>query len=742
MARAATLCLLSIISASLSTVHAEELTDTPVTRVVELLRALAQQVEKDFKEEESLYQDFVCWGKSIIKQKTASNAASESRINELETSIADLQAGRQELTTERADRERDIADLAEDLENTTAMRNRDHEDFMVAKDEMTAAIQAIEAAIDVLGDVTKAHNGSVLLAIRTRFGNAEKGGVAALTNQQALLHRAAELGGRFLEKADAKFLDHILLGEVPKVDWKKLNRKANFKMSYKARSVKIVSILNKMLDTFTENLQDAEKRDADALAEYKLLSDAKEKQLDSVRDALGAMEFEKSKRGMSLQESQEEVNALKEHIESDARFIEQTRKVLEEKANSWRVRSELRTGELAAINEAIHVLSNNHSRDVFEESFASQGNFLQVKQMMRKGRMHLSHKAAEALKDAALRSGDKRLLELASDLGKKASSSQQFDLVIRGIDTMLNTLHHEEDKDLDAKQTCEQDRMGATRDAIEMSRGIDDITSIITEESTTVSDCKRKLRELEAERSKTNATVEEARQNRAREHLAWVKANNDDEEAATIIQNAIDVLSRFYVAKDNDVALVQDARQPVQGMAAGAAPPPPPPTWEGGYGGKTGEAHGIIAILEMIREDILKDRRDAATDEESSEAEFKAFEADSLEHTKLLFQEEKRTGEDLGRARDARVNQEKQRRSVKRSLDNLLGTIKAVNPHCEYYEVNFKIRRRNRLIEIDGLTRTKAILSGGIFDEAVSNDREIKPGDAASAVFLQRYVLK
>merc|ERR1719158_2391961 len=105
----------------------------------------------------------------------------------------------------------------------------------------------------------------------------------------------------------------------------------------------------------------------------------------------------------------------------------------------------------------------------------------------------------------------------------------------------------------------------------------------------------------------------------------------------------------------------------------------------------------------MIREDILKDRNDAAADEKNSEDEFRAFETDSKEHTKLLSEEEKRTGEDLGRARDAKVSEVRQRRSVKRSLENLLGMIKAVNPHCEYYEVNYKIRRRNRQIEIDGL---------------------------------------
>ena len=56
---------------------------------------------------------------------------------------------------------------------------------------------------------------------------------------------------------------------------------------------------------------------------------------------------------------------------------------------------------------------------------------------------------------------------------------------------------------------------------------------------------------------------------------------------------------------------MQKSKQPVTGMDAGDAPPPPPPTWEGGYGGKTGESQGIVAIMEMVYEDIVKDRKDA-----------------------------------------------------------------------------------------------------------------------------------
>merc|ERR1719218_247397 len=124
---------------------------SPVTRVVELLKGLSKQVEEEGKVEEGLYEDFVCWGKSIINQKTASNAAAETRIDELEAYIADLDSGRVELTSERADLEKEIAELMSDMETATANRKKENADFEDAKKEMTQAINALKSAIDTLG---------------------------------------------------------------------------------------------------------------------------------------------------------------------------------------------------------------------------------------------------------------------------------------------------------------------------------------------------------------------------------------------------------------------------------------------------------------------------------------------------------------------------------------------------------------------------------------------------------------
>jgi len=715
------LCILGLLAVGVSGTSL-----SPVTRVVELLKGLADQTEKEGKVEEGLFEDYVCWGKSIVNQKTASNAAAEARIDELETYIADLDSGRIELTSERGDLEKDIAELMADMESATALRKKENSDFEDAESEMNQAISALKSAIDTLGSATKDHKEGVLLAVRASLqGASQNGGMAALAQHQAALKQAVDLGERFLAKADATFLKRVLLGDVPNVDWKKLNRKATFKMAYKARSFKIQGVLKKMHQTFTINLKDATDTEADAKAAYDKLSSSKQGQLDAAQKALNKMESENGAKGGSRQDSVDERDDLKQQVKDDSKFIKQTEKALAAKKASWKVRSELRSGELAAISKAIYILHNDGARDLFKKSFSSQ--FLQVQQT---SHMAKSESAAVALRLAASRSGDERLLKLAA-LVAKPSVKGRFDPIISAIEKMVKLLQSEEKQDLETKQTCEKDRMDNTRKAILASRDIDEKTDKITALTELIAQCEKTIEELTAQHKATKEALDKAQRMRNDENAAWKITDADDKAAAETVASAREVLSGFY--KDNGLSLVQK-QGPVTGMEAGDAPPPPPATWDGEYGGKTGESQGIVAIMDMVHEDIKKDRADAKADEDSSQNEFDDFKKDSNKKMKSLKDEKEATEKRMGKAETEKTQTEKGRGTKKGELDGLLEKINDINPNCEYYEVNYPMRTKNRQIEIDGLNKAKAILEGGVFTAAPDPNREMKVGDA----FLQK----
>merc|ERR1719171_2163995 len=104
---------------------------------------------------------------------------------------------------------------------------------------------------------------------------------------------------------------------------------------------------------------------------------------------------------MSKQESQDEVDALKKQVSNDEKFIKQTEQALADKKKAWKVRSDLRAGELAAISKAIYILHNDDARDLFKRSFDSQ--FLQVTQTTNRAMAQRAEKAFDAIRDAASR---------------------------------------------------------------------------------------------------------------------------------------------------------------------------------------------------------------------------------------------------------------------------------------------------------------------------------------------------
>lgn len=691
---------------------------SPVTRVVGLLQGLQQKIEAEGKAEEELFNKFVCWAKSIISAKEATNADAGSRIDTLNTYISDLDTGRIELTTERQDLEKELEQVHADIELAEDVRNKEKQDFLSAKAEMEKAIAALTAAIDVLTTATKDHKDGVLLGLRGRLSSS----LGSRAAEAATLSHAVELGRKFLTKGDSVFLQRLLSGEVPKPDWKKLNRAATFKKGYKARSFKIQSVLAKLLETFETNLAQAKKKESDAISTFTSLMSSKTNVKDTTQDALGKLEKEKGAAGLSKAESQDEVSQLSTQVTDDTKYIAQVKKALEDKRTEWDARKALRAGESEAISKAISILHSDDARDLFKQSFKSQAYslFQQSEASTRRG------SAIDAIRKAAYAARDSRLGALATRL----ANGGHFDAVLGSITTMIELLRTEETSDLMKKEKCESDRATDTRKASLDSRKIDEHTDAITALQATIKELAADIESKEQEVAQINQELAEATKLRQDETAAYEAARKDDLDARNLVVEATNVLETFY--QSNGLMLAQ--RQPVA-SGAGEAPPPPPKTWEGPYGGRTQEATGIVAVLVMIKEDIMKDMETAQAEEGKAMALYTetktAMETEMSDLNTLITSLNITKGEKESEV----VNNKDDRRLTKGSLNAVMKKIAKANAGCVFFTVNFVVRSRNRQAEIDGLEKAFAILSGAKFTPPEDPNREIKPGDA----FLQHW---
>merc|ERR1719486_1503338 len=678
----------------------------PITRVVQLMEGLAKKVTEDGKAEEDLFDQYVCWYKTVTSSKKASNAEAKDRIEALTAYIDDIKSGRIEFTSERKDLEAEIEKLNTEIETATDMRKKENEDFLAAKDEMEKAIAALEKAIEVLGDAT-------LLQDHTEG--------LGLTSVGFDLRRAVEIGQNFLSEQDARFLEQVLDGEVPDVDWKKLNRKATFKMKYKARSLKIQEILADMLQTFEDNLADATKKEKDTKASFDTLMTSKNSQLSAAQDALSGGDGEGAARTLAADEAQEEVDALTTQVENDEKYISQAEASYADKVAEWKERKRLRTEEIASISKAIEILASDDAKDLMSSSFKSQGNFfLQEHDKAAGCKQKRATKVVHKLRDMAAKHSDPRLSQLAVNVHLHARG--HFDKIVAEVMKMVSDLHEEADDDLKTKETCEADRMKNTKTAKKAAQAMDDQTALINRKKADIEAMQKEIAGIVAHVKELKLQLEEAQIQRAKENREYKAAKAQDEAAAVLIGKSKDVLQKFYT--DNGLALAQTGSHVAQHggsaqpeVVAGEAPPPPPSTFSEPYGGNKGANNGIQSILEMVKADVEKDIKTATAEEEKAKSEYDTFKTETEALIKSLDSEKSSLEGEVGDAETAVVDAKKTRKDKKKVLDDTMAFLRSIAPSCDYMAVNFELRKANREAEIDGLIEAGASLEGGVLNK-------------------------
>jgi hypothetical protein len=333
----------------------QQFSDTPVTRIVSLLRDLSSQLEADAKTEEKLFTKYKCWYKQVTAEKTQANKEAEERIATLTNYIDDIKNGRIEFTDERVRLEKEVADINETLETAKNQRKKENDTYKINDENNQAAITALDSVVAELG--AKAPAGSFLAH---RFE----------------VRKSLEMIRAHISSSEFRFIaEHLYEQDPKKRDWDKLNQKADFKDTYGARSGKIQSTLNKLLNMFKQNKDDADKQESDAKDAYEKLKTSKEAELAEAQQALIDMKEESGARGLSLAEAEEEKESLETQVTNDTKYLGEVQDAFDAKLGEYKMRKETRVAEIASISEAIQFLASDESRDTFSSSFKSQGYF-------------------------------------------------------------------------------------------------------------------------------------------------------------------------------------------------------------------------------------------------------------------------------------------------------------------------------------------------------------------------------
>merc|ERR1719235_2848542 len=420
------------------------------------------------------------------------------------------------------------------------------------------------------------------------------------------LKRALKVGQGFLAKKDiAALMQAIQPDDVPDADWEKLNREATFKQKYTKRSGEIQEILGEMLQTFKDNLAEAEAAEKKAADDSSKLLKGKNDSLDTKQSELRDQAGENGARGESKADSEEQKRDMEGQNSRDEKYIEDTQKSCATKADEWAERKRLRSEEKASIQQAIATLRSDDARDLFKKSFDSHGAlFLQTSASVRKVEHHPKlTNALSLIKRTAVKSGDYRLLLVAQQhAGKAVSKGDPFAAVTKDIDGFIADLKKEEEADMAEKEMCEKERAERTGRIQIYSKQIDMSTSVIGRLSEHIAACQKQVDEINVEIKDNEDAKREATEIRNKEKVEYGESVDDDTAAGQVVENAIAVLKSFYENNELNAPGFMQVRAVQQ--EPGEAPTPPPSTWDDTYKGASGETGGIVALMEGIKADI------------------------------------------------------------------------------------------------------------------------------------------
>merc|ERR1719261_1554132 len=94
----------------------------PVIKVIDLLKDMLKQLEKEAEEDEDAYEKLACWCETNDKEKTKAIADAESHINDLTSRIEELSALSATLNTEIKNLEAEVKEDQDALDKATAIR--------------------------------------------------------------------------------------------------------------------------------------------------------------------------------------------------------------------------------------------------------------------------------------------------------------------------------------------------------------------------------------------------------------------------------------------------------------------------------------------------------------------------------------------------------------------------------------------------------------------------------------------
>jgi len=654
-----------------------------------MLQMMQKKITEEGEKDKALFEKFDCYCQKGSKDLEASISAAEAKVPQVQSSLDEATAQKEQLEKDLAEHKQDRADAKDALAKASAMREKEAAEFLKESTDDKTNIAALGKAIAAL----------------------EKGVTGFLQTTVASAVRRLTIN-MDLSTADRDVLTAFLTQG----------------QGYAPQSGQIIGILKEMKDTLEKELAAIEEQEDSAKATYADMVAAKEKEIRSNTKAIEAKLGRHGETGVEIEALREDLDDTNKALEADKKFLADLDTNCDKQKQEWEAIQKTRADELVALAETIKILNDDDALELFKKTLPSP-SLLQTKASGREVRQQALH-ALTAGKRAQGKSADPRVDFLVLALrGKKVS----FEKVIKMIDDMVSMLGEEQASDHQKKAYCEAELDKNEDTKKELDLAASDLGKAIDEAKGAIATLADEIAALEKGIKALDAQVAEATENRKAEHAQNQETLASDQSAKELLQMAVNRLHQFYnpalykpaakreLSRENRIyenfgGVVPETPVPsfVQTVAQhedSVAPPPPPKAFEA-YAKKGQESTGVLEMVKMLVADLDKEMQEIQVEEKNAQEEYEQLVEDSAAKRAAdskSIQEKESTKADL-EAQVQKMSTEKKAKLAEAMAT--AETIKDLHLECDWLLANFEARKDARTGEVESLKNAKAVLSG------------------------------
>eukprot|EP00933_Yihiella_yeosuensis_P071386 TRINITY_DN79593_c0_g1_i1.p1 TRINITY_DN79593_c0_g1~~TRINITY_DN79593_c0_g1_i1.p1 ORF type:complete len:679 (-),score=253.16 TRINITY_DN79593_c0_g1_i1:131-2167(-) len=646
----------------------------PVTKVVQLLKGMKDQVEKDGEKDDDTMKDYKCWCNTNGADKQKSIAEAQEKVPRLDARVKFLDAKSKKLASEISSKKKEVADAKASIATAKALREQQNKEYR----EDTKSIDANTRAV---GDAQKT------LGV--------KGGFLQMSNKQAFKDKLSMLAEKAtkLSSEDRFTMKSFLEDEDPSTDG-------------------IGGVLAGMKDDFESDRKQADETEAANQKTYTELLTSKNAEIGETQKMIERKQSDKADADEEKAQKKQEIKELTASLGGDVEFAEEVVKKCAVMDKEYDERVVTRNEELEAIAKAVEILDADEAHENFaktisfmQESSVTGSNSRRALQQRamnlekvrnNKAMVKVREQVVAKLLAAGKKSGNSRLVALAM-----AAKLDGFKKVQKAIDDMVSALKSEKLDEKDKKDFCVDSTMKTDLETKDKTSSAEGVSTKMETLGHRIKEAQQDLDAISTEVAELKKQVAVASQNREKENTEFQKVVAEARQTQSLLGKAMKVLKKFY----DKPSLVQISSH--EKVAKAKEEPATFKSYENNQ-----QSFGVLSMLQKIQADAKVMEAEATRAEAAAQETYTSFAKDASAAIEKKNKEYSTKAKNKAGLSQDIVESKSDFAGLQAEISKLKTTAEDLQLECGFLMKNFDLRQTAFDEEIDTLFQAKAMLKG------------------------------